>query len=335
MEFAAYQPTLGKIQEEPDDPEELSEFDESILLEYAILTEDDLTKASYINDGDNKLGCTCGDTKNEWCSFSAFHKKTGVNNTQLIELSLNKEGIKYSPINGRKEEEHNGNLSECSDMNSGSSTSIVNIICEDHGHCVRVLSDYDYDSTYNSLNGNDSGIHNIDSRNNSICSDVSHNKSFKGSINESISKSLNNSFNESLFNIDDLVNISLNVPLEKQGIDFNTVHGRKVFIKAIRQKYMNIYYVVSQQRLSGDFIGNQSVATFVMVLNSLEIRQSELQGAYFQTHSLNDEMSFTDIASVARDNKLSAEVSQVFKESCISNFRLVNFFFLDFKCIYL
>ena len=71
---------------------------------------------------------------------------------------------------------------------------------------------------------------------------------------------------------------------------------------------MNIYYVLSQQRLCGDFIGNQSVATFVMILNSLEIRQSGLKGKYFDQHSLATEMSFTDIACVARENKLSAEV---------------------------
>lgn len=346
MELAGYQPTLGKIQEEPDDPDQFVDFDESILLEYAILTEHDLHKALYLDnpEGAKKSGCKCGDVLNDWCTFSAFHEKTGAKNSHLIESNTtsNSRTLRQSPSHarsggggggGRVGDEHHGggggggggNLSEYSDMNSGSG-SIVNIICEDQNHRVRVLksSEYDVDSSINSLNGNDSGIHNLDSRNSSIYSSRSHTtKSLNGSINESITKSMNGSITgDSLFNLDEIVNASPHLPLDKQGIDFNTVTGRKVFIKAIRQKYMNIYYVVSQQRLSGEFIGNQSVATFIMILNSLEIRSpSGPQGDYFRTHALSDEMTFTDIASVARDNKLSAEISQVFKESCISNFR--------------
>ena len=312
MELAGYQPTLGKIQEEPDG-EELNDFDESILLEYAILTEEDLKKALYIDNPTEETlaGCKCGEVQNEWCTFSAFHTKAATKNSHLIELNLNRNNSNclYPDIN-------------YPDGSTGSS--IINIVYEDHHNDrVRVLNnnDYDSESNYNSLNGNDSGIHNVDSRDSSIYSSQSNRKSLNGSINDSINKSLNGSISGSLFNLEEIVNASPTLPLDKQGIDFNTVTGRKIFIKAIRQKYMNIYYVVSQQRLSGDFIGNQSVATFVMILNSLEIRQVELQGDYFRTHSLSDEMTFTDIAAVARDNKLSAEISQVFKESCISNFR--------------
>ena len=322
MELNSYMPTLEEIREEGT-----NEFDENLLLEYEILSAEEL----------KKVECKCGangEKHNDSTAFSSIHNSVRLKNAQVMGQSRDLRMSERNTGSGSRlthlhpeRPDLTGSISSSVTSTSLASTTLGYDINNENRvldirpdfRSMRNQQAYTYRNTCNNHDLNSTALHHVDENNSLVC-----NNNFgsyprdnaSGSVNMSIAGS---SIRGSIFNLDH-ISTATDLSIEQHGIDFNSAIGRKLFIKAIRQKYMNIYYVLSQQ-LCGDFSGNQSIATFLVILNTLEIRQPELKGRFFQTRSIDDEMTFTDIASVARDNKISAEVSQVFKESLISNFR--------------
>ena len=109
-------------------------------------------------------------------------------------------------------------------------------------------------------------------------------------------------------------------------IEFNTNIGRKIFVKAIRQKYMNVYYKLPQQCVMQENVPRQSGSlTLQTLLNCLQPTYSrhQIDRTILQTDSVDKQNSwdYDDFAYMARFNQLSVEAVIVSELTSIKYFR--------------
>ena len=111
-------------------------------------------------------------------------------------------------------------------------------------------------------------------------------------------------------------------------VDFNSNIGRKIFLKAIHQKYMNIYYILPQQCMLQE--SHSGSATLLLLLNALKVEplyskhrfdKDLLQ--FFNDLDKNVSWGFDNFVLMCRLNHLSVEAVWSNELTTIDVFRYI------------
>lgn len=231
-----FQPTLGLILEEPS-PFVKGRFDDSLLEDYAVLTERDLLKALDLldeseqeesnaeiftfdkKDVDNTDNCNNEVSKNLDSEFASLHKEAKTKNEGIIEKV-------YSSIPDLDRK----SLYETEDQ-AGEDTEIQKY--EVGNDVLYVLTDsQNKKNDYSAKDNKDNGVELF-----KVCS------------------------------------LHSDESAESFGVHFNSVAGRKLFAKAVNHKGMNIYYTLSQHHASGQS-DKQMLPSLSIVLSALNVKKN-------------------------------------------------------------
>ncbi|XP_057315997.1 uncharacterized protein LOC130657052 isoform X2 [Hydractinia symbiolongicarpus] len=231
----AFQPTLGQILEEPS-PFVKGRFDDSLLEDYAVLTERDLLKALDLldeseqeesnaeiftfdkRDVDNTDKCNNEVSKNLNSEFASLHKDAKTKNEGIIEKV-------YSSIPDLDKK----SLYETEDQ-AGEDIEIRKSVSNNVSY---VLNDSQNENNdYSAKHNKDNGVEHF-----KVCS------------------------------------LHSDESAESFGVHFNLVAGRKLFAKAVNHKGMNIYYTLSQHHASGQS-DKEMLPSLSIVLSALNIKKN-------------------------------------------------------------
>ncbi|XP_066919886.1 uncharacterized protein [Clytia hemisphaerica] len=312
--MTTFTPRLDRIIEDeesskhPDDP---IDFDDNILEEYDLLTEQDLFIALEINpkkfkDGEYLNGVT--------------YKKDGDDQSEDDDSNFTESGDEFDGCHSNGPSTlsngHNGAVDHFSKLHSGTQAKNFEIMQRYQSpiDCVRNTS-----SSADSANNDEVSSMISDS---SSLSKISRRRKISGH---------SNPFSPITRGQDLLKKYLSNY----EGYEFDSKNGRKIFVKAILKKYMTMYYVISPPQITAADLDNSGVSTLLAIRNALKIKEDKLvteQNGGDNNDSLitsclmfdyqnNDELNFDEFACIAKLNALNVEAVVAHSDSNIKEFR--------------
>lgn len=231
-----FQPTLGLILEEPS-PFVKGRFDDSLLEDYAVLTERDLLKALDLLDESEQVESNA--------EIFTFDKKD-VDNTDNCHNEVSK------------------NLdSEFASLHKEAKTKNEGIIEKVYSS----IPDLDRESLYET---EDQAGEDIEIQKYEVGNDVSYVLTDSQNKKNDYSAKDNKDNRVELFKV---CSLHSDESAESFGVHFNSVAGRKLFAKAVNHKGMNIYYTLSQHHASGQS-DKQMLPSLSIVLSALNVKKN-------------------------------------------------------------
>ena len=312
--MTSFTPRLDRIIEDEESskhPDEIDGFDENILDEYDLLTEQDLFIALEINPKKFKEG--------EYLN-----------------------GVTYKKDGGIQSEDDESNFTESDDEFDGFHTNGPSVVSNGHNGGVDLFSKL-HDGTqaknYEIMQRYQSPIDCV--RNTSSSADSANNDEVSSVISDSSSLSKISRRRKISGHSNPFVPKTRGQDLLKkylsnhEGYEFDSKNGRKIFVKAILKKYMTMYYVISPPQITAADLDNSGVATLLAIRNALKIKEDKLiteqnggdcndsliTSCLMFDYQNNDELNFDEFGCIAKLNDLNVEAVVVHSDSNIKEFR--------------